>query len=578
MRRLKAIFIVLLAAILINGCVHFKARPDKAPDRNAIAELNDLLRKIPRSWEYKYGVFDCSNMSAFLCDYLSQKGYKCEIMVGWRPLWNWHAWLVAEKDGWQFWIEPTGPEVVCRHRFKNYIVALSGSLEEIKQFVKKNKTFSKIFGLLHEWDYREEVWIESYDKRKVICAGAVKFEFNDGEKLSAVYWQKDSLFGYLFDLRSEKLFINVSSGIFFRRQADFYESLERDVDWQKVQDSLTPDILKKFCRAMEKAGSSGIFNSAALRDLDKARKKIKQIDLEKWKRAVEREKGKIHGLGLEYCVGKKQAEKMLLLADFSRDYKRIVGEWLNGEKQAVVCLGENHSEDADKIEAIRIFNELKPLDFGYALFECVLKSRQKILDDYVSGDSASKKALIDFLKSEGWGSHSSNLGGRGVEPYFEMIDCAKRLGYRLIAIGNHQRDEIEAIRDNYWMALNVAEILEKDPNARIIAVTGATHAFPNYIPESDVVLEGYLMRQDIPDIVRKIAGVRSITFECIGGFKDAEYRNYLNPENVLEKHIEKKGWAEERFFIPVLSEISALSAEAAYYYVHLPQTSAPRFF
>ncbi len=81
------------------------------------------------------------------------------------------------------------------------------------------------------------------------------------------------------------------------------------------------------------------------------------------------------------------------------------------------------------------------------------------------------------------------------------------------------------------------------------------------------------MRQDIPDIVSKTSGVETITFECIGGLKDTKLKPYLNPKKVLEKHIENKGWADKRFFIPIPSKISTLPPESEnrYYYIHLPQ-------
>jgi hypothetical protein len=143
----------------------------------------------------------------------------------------------------------------------------------------------------------------------------------------------------------------------------------------------------------------------------------------------------------------------------------------------------------------------------------------------------------------------------------------------VVAIGNYQRDrDIEFLRNNYWMALNVAEIFRKDPEARVIVFTGPTHAFPNYIVESDVVLEGYLMRQDIPDVVKKVAGVDAIVFECIGGLRDVGFRKYLNKDKSLEEHVRNEGWHEKRFFISVLPEISTLSDVGGYYYIHLPQS------
>ncbi|MDP3051933.1 MAG: hypothetical protein Q8N42_00310 [bacterium] len=149
MKTLKMEFAVLAAVMLmIAGCVHLPItrEQEEKPSDEAIAELTLLLEAIPHSWQYQKHVFDCSNMSAFLYDYLSQKGYKCRIMTSWKPLWRWHTWLVAEKKGKKFWIESTKKEIVCTHYFEWHFIAYSGSLEMIKKI-------SKIIGFSDEWKY-----------------------------------------------------------------------------------------------------------------------------------------------------------------------------------------------------------------------------------------------------------------------------------------------------------------------------------------------------------------------------------------------------------------------------------------
>lgn len=79
------------------------------------------------------------------------------------------------------------------------------------------------------------------------------------------------------------------------------------------------------------------------------------------------------------------------------------------------------------------------------------------------------------------------------------------------------------------------------------------------------------MRQNIPDTVKKLIGAEVVSFRCVGGLKDAELRNYLNPRKVLEKHIENRGWHDIRFFISVPPEVSTLPPEANYYFIHLSQ-------
>ena len=425
--------------------------------------------------------------------------------------------------------------------------------------------------------------VESFGERKVVRlenSGSpdsyLKFEFDDSQNLSAIYWQKNKVFSYLWDVRAGKIFIDVPSSVFFRTPSNFYESLERDIDIAKIKNSLTKEILEEFASVIENAvplilAFKIIPEVNIVRRTEEICQLIRQVDLEPWYRAVEAEKYKIHALGLEYGLDETQAGKLLSRVDFTPTYRRIVGELLGNRKQFVVCLGENHPEDADKTEAIRLITELKPLGFNYLLVECILASDQKILDDYDPANQAKRKALLDYLDETGWANQSLNFGGQGSEPYVELIDAAKRLGLKVVAIAPPQRDEIESCRYHYDMALNVVNVLEKDPGAKIVVFAGATHAFPNLIPASDVVLEGYLMRQDIPDIVKKLTAAEVVSFRCIGGLKDAEIRKYLNPGKILEKHIESRGWHNRRFFIPVPSEISTLPAEANYYFIHLPQ-------
>ena len=145
--KVKSVFLTVIA-LMIVGCVHLPIiiNEEEKPSIHAIAELTLLLEEVSRSWEYEKYIFDCSNMSAFLYDYLSKKGYKCKIMMGWKPLWRWHVWLVAEKDGKKFWIESIGRKVACTHNFEWYFVFYSGSLETIKEI------FNSI-GFSYEWKY-----------------------------------------------------------------------------------------------------------------------------------------------------------------------------------------------------------------------------------------------------------------------------------------------------------------------------------------------------------------------------------------------------------------------------------------
>jgi len=149
MRALKAAALIPAIFILLS-CVHLPAiSGNEKPDAEATAELNKILEEVSYPRDYELGVFDCSNQSAFLYDYLALKEYNCKIMIGWKLWWRWHSWLIAEKDGKEFWIEPTRKEIVCAHYYEWYFTAYRGSLQGIRKI-------AKIFNIISpskEWEY-----------------------------------------------------------------------------------------------------------------------------------------------------------------------------------------------------------------------------------------------------------------------------------------------------------------------------------------------------------------------------------------------------------------------------------------
>lgn len=408
--------------------------------------------------------------------------------------------------------------------------------------------------------------VEDFGERKVVVLESVlsdsflKLEFSDGRNLSAVYWRKDVDHAYLFDIFSNKLFVE-ANGV-FNTNPDFFRSLKRDVDWEKVKDAVTHKVVDEFCGVIDRIRGgaekiSGFSSATLVASLNDIKKRLRELGLNRWRAAVEAEKNKIHALGLEYCVTKEQADRMFLGIDFSASYASILKNRLTGP--LLVCLGEeSHNEDSNKKEAARLLEEAKALGFNYFLVEHVLSDDQKLLDNYQLDGEGSEKAVLEYLPRNLWS-----------KSYFKVIEKAKKLGFKLVAIGAKQRDDIEFLRGYYYLAMNAAKVFKEDPLAKAVCFTGATHVFQNYILESGVVFEGYLMRQDIPHVVKNLTGVRAVSFECIG----MPAADYQNPEKVLKTHIENRGWADKRFFIHVPPEISTLSPEGEYYYIHLPQRS-----
>ena len=85
------------------------------PDRKyGIRELADTLSDVKWRVNYKQGVLDCSEMSAFLERYLELQGWHTYIAVGKSPTGTGkHAWLLVETSPNRYTpVEATVPEVI----------------------------------------------------------------------------------------------------------------------------------------------------------------------------------------------------------------------------------------------------------------------------------------------------------------------------------------------------------------------------------------------------------------------------------------------------------------------------------
>ncbi len=150
MSLIGAIFVLFLIA----ACVYSALKPDEKTDINEYQKLQSILDKISYRgcWDYQLGVFDCSNQTAFLYNFLTAEKYKCKIIFGISlssifTASGWHVWLIAEKNGKKFWVESTTKQIVFPDAFKYYDVKIClGSLKQAKKL-------SRLIGLSNQWDY-----------------------------------------------------------------------------------------------------------------------------------------------------------------------------------------------------------------------------------------------------------------------------------------------------------------------------------------------------------------------------------------------------------------------------------------
>ena len=149
MKRLVFVSVVLIF-LLSAGCSHLAIKPDlslrpeEVPDKNETEELNSLLDTVVYSKQYELDVFDCSNMTACVYDFLTARNYKCVIILGTNSLWRLifggelgrgHAWIIAKKNGKKFWVEATSRSIAPSDWYDEYFWQLHfNSLKELKEF------------------------------------------------------------------------------------------------------------------------------------------------------------------------------------------------------------------------------------------------------------------------------------------------------------------------------------------------------------------------------------------------------------------------------------------------------------
>lgn len=167
MKRLVFTGVVLsLILLLFAGCAHlainpgFSLKPEEAPAKEEIEELNALLDAVVYPRKYEVGVFDCSNMTAYMYDFLTGKNYKCTIVLGTTSLWRLifgdelvgrdHAWLIVQKNGKKFLVESTSRVIGTPDWYDDYFWQLRfNSLKELKRFWRRKRWHLP----RGEWDY-----------------------------------------------------------------------------------------------------------------------------------------------------------------------------------------------------------------------------------------------------------------------------------------------------------------------------------------------------------------------------------------------------------------------------------------
>ncbi len=157
---MRYLTLVVFLFSAVCGCAHLKIKPEETPAFEERVQLNVLLSEVSYP-EHKYDVYDCSNMSAYLYDFLTARGYRCVLYLGalnpgqliFGDAYgdHGHAWLSAEKNGKIFFVESTIKIVMPPDWYDHYSLRLRfDSLDAVKKFWKR--TGLSLF-FKNEWEY-----------------------------------------------------------------------------------------------------------------------------------------------------------------------------------------------------------------------------------------------------------------------------------------------------------------------------------------------------------------------------------------------------------------------------------------
>ncbi len=122
------IFAFVFADIAYFWQLNSSVKDRELPTLKMMKELTELLENAPyQISDYSDDVFDCSNESALLHDFLTAHGYNCTIAIGLWFEWRWfpftfHAWIIVEKEGKKMWVEASEKEVFYQGYFRDYFV------------------------------------------------------------------------------------------------------------------------------------------------------------------------------------------------------------------------------------------------------------------------------------------------------------------------------------------------------------------------------------------------------------------------------------------------------------------------
>ncbi len=244
------------------------------------------------------------------------------------------------------------------------------------------------------------------------------------------------------------------------------------------------------------------------------------------------------------------------------NYEQIWGNY------RVVSFGEHHDVMMDKDQIIQHLQEFRDR-FGltHVALEMFPASAQPLLDRYMLGQATREEVLAAL--NEQW-YHGPAVSER----IMQLLDAIRDLGLTPVALdlpfnrGGHTPAGMN-LRNQQWARI-VAQVLQNNPNARILVFGGSAHFIdyrerPATSGPIGAPLPPHEQITSVNTLLARVYGIQSASVFFLGA-QPPRFDTPMNMREAFSLATRRLGRQLETFVIPVSVGHGSL------YYVHLPQT------
>ena len=168
--------------------------------------------------------------------------------------------------------------------------------------------------------------------------------------------------------------------------------------------------------------------------------------------------------------------------EFSREFESFESvctpnEISNEIRQAnLVWIGDYHALPASQNYVVALLKELANTGEKPALaVEPVFARHQKVLESWLSGNISEQDFLDRIRYYEDWGCDWAG--------YKSIFDTARELQIPVYAVDCHPRNDMRSIsRRDQGVARQIAKLIDKDPQRKMVVLFGESHLASNHLP------------------------------------------------------------------------------------------------